>query len=179
MARPRSAIERRCATHRIGRRAVLAAGAAGVAAVAGCLSTSETGPDPASETDPGARVDLGSATLYRSPGCSCCERYASYLQERADGTLETVATDDLAAVRAEHGVPAELAGCHTVVLPDHVVEGHVPVAAIGELLDGAPELDGVALPGMPRGSPGMPGEADELVVYAVGGGRTGEPFARV
>ena len=63
--------------------------------------------------------------------------------------------DDLDPIRAEHGVPEEGVGCHTSVIDEYVVEGHVPVEAIDRLLSERPALDGISVVGMPANSPGM------------------------
>src|SRR3546814_9857610 len=96
------------------------------------------------------------ATLYRSPDCGCCLDYARYL--KAQGfAVAVIATDDLADLKARHGVPADLQACHTTLISDYVVEGHVPAPALRRLLAEKPRIAGIALPGMPAGSPGMGG----------------------
>ena len=79
---------------------------------------------------------------------------------------ETVETDDVQAVKAEHGVPAALQSCHTAVVDGYVVEGHVPAADVARLLSEAPEATGLAVPGMPVGSPGME-QGDAVQPYDV------------
>ena len=96
------------------------------------------------------------ATLYRSPDCGCCLDYARYL--KAEGfAVEVVATDDLADLKARHGVPDDLQACHTTLIGNYVVEGHVPATTLRRLLADKPRIAGIALPGMPAGSPGMGG----------------------
>ena len=85
--------------------------------------------------------------------------------------------DDLAAVRAAAGVPADLGGCHTAKVAGYVVEGHVPVAAVQRLLAERPAILGLAVPGMPLGSPGMeiegePAEPYDVIGFAADGGRS-------
>ncbi|MDR7537238.1 MAG: DUF411 domain-containing protein [Armatimonadota bacterium] len=76
-------------------------------------------------------------------------------------------TDDLADIKRRHRVPHDLASCHTAVAGGYFIEGHVPVAAIARLLRDRPAVAGIALPGMPPGSPGMGGvQTGPLVVYA-------------
>jgi hypothetical protein len=112
------------------------------------------------------------AKLYKNPSCGCCEEYAKYL--RANGfEVEVVATHDLPMLKQEHNVPSQLEGCHTTLIGNYVVEGHVPVESINKLLQERPLITGISVPGMPAGSPGMGGEKKEpLKVYAIG---TGEP----
>ncbi len=76
--------------------------------------------------------------------------------------------DALATIRTEHGVPADLAGCHTAVIDGYVVEGHVPASAIRRMLKDRPSIVGLVVPGMPAGSPGMEGPNPEHYdVFAV------------
>jgi hypothetical protein len=96
------------------------------------------------------------ATLYKNPDCACCEKYADYL--RSGGFAVTVIeTRDMTPIKRKYGVSEELEGCHTTVIGDYVVEGHVPVMAIKRLLKEQPAIKGISLPGMPEGSPGMGG----------------------
>lgn len=97
------------------------------------------------------------ATVFKSPSCGCCEGYIAFL--RKHGVQVTVVSNDAALAQAkdEHSVPPEAQGCHTVVLGGYVVEGHVPLAALTKLLAEQPALTGIAMPGMPSGTPGMEG----------------------
>lgn len=95
-----------------------------------------------------------SGTLYKNPDCTCCEEYAKYLS-RNGYMIRVVSTDDLPAVKRQHGVLAQLEGCHTLVVGKYVVEGHVPYKHIDRLLAEKPDIGGISLPGMPMGSPGM------------------------
>ena len=77
---------------------------------------------------------------------------------------------DMAAVKSRHGVPADLASCHTAIVADYAIEGHVPMPHIARLLRERPDaIKGLAVPGMPRGSPGMEmpdGSKDDFEVMA-------------
>jgi len=101
--------------------------------------------------------------LYHNPGCMCCERYAEYLNE-AGYEVEVLDTNDMAGVNREHGVPPNLASCHTMLIGDYVVVGHVPADVVDKLLSEQPDIRGISLPGMPLGSPGMGGEKREPFV---------------
>jgi hypothetical protein len=117
-----------------------------------------------------------SVQLYKNPQCNCCEGYATYLRNHGYA-VTTIATHNLSLIRREHGVPSDLAGCHTMLVEGYVVEGHIPVAALSKLLAERPKIKGISLPGMPDGSPGMTGRksepftiyeiSDEQKVYAV------------
>lgn len=100
------------------------------------------------------------AVVYKSPTCGCCSSYVEFLRKHGV-TVETRDVDDasLMQVKAENGVPGAAESCHTVILDGYIVEGHVPLAALEKLLMERPEVDGVSMPGMPTGVPGMPGPA--------------------
>ena len=111
-------------------------------------------------------------------GCGCCEGWAEHL--RASGfACEVTAHDDLTPIKRRLGVPEDLESCHTATLEGYVVEGHVPAAALQRLLAERPAIIGLAVPGMPMGSPGMPSprpDAYDVVAFAADGRR--EVFMR-
>jgi hypothetical protein len=110
------------------------------------------------------------ATLYKNPGCICCDRYANYL--RANGFDVTVVEHpNMTLIKQKYGVREDLEGCHSTVIGKYVVEGHVPVAPIKRLLDEKPDIKGISLPGMPEGSPGMSGTKEgTFEILSVTGG---------
>lgn len=110
------------------------------------------------------------ATLYKNPQCGCCEEYAAYL--RKNGFKVTVKpTHDLSLINKQHGVPANLEGCHTTLIDGYVVEGHVPVKTLERLLTERPAIKGISLPGMPQGSPGMTGrKSGPFTIYELSPG---------
>jgi hypothetical protein len=113
--------------------------------------------------------------MYRSPTCACCHEYEAIL-ERAGWSVDVVEIEDTASFKTEHRIPQAAWSCHTLEVEGYVVEGHVPLAAIDELLERGQAIDGIALPGMPAGSPGMSGEAEgPFLVLALQGGKTA-PF---
>ncbi len=101
-------------------------------------------------------ADRPAGVMYKNPGCECCDGHAEALR-RAGIDLRVVASENLADLKARAGVPSELQGCHTILIGGYAVEGHVPVAAVERLLVQKPAVRGIALPGMPAGSPGMGG----------------------
>lgn len=112
---------------------------------------------------------------YRNPGCGCCEKWADQL--KAAGFEVNMQDDpDLSARRSAAGVPDDLAGCHTALMGDYVIEGHVPLADIQRLLTEKPLIKGISVAGMPMGSPGMEmGEmrdAYDVVAFAADGTRS-------
>jgi hypothetical protein len=113
--------------------------------------------------------------VWKNRGCSCCTAWARHFQD-AGFAVTMHEVDDLTPARRDAGVPADLAGCHTAIVEGYAVEGHVPVAAVRRLLDERPPLVGIAVPGMPMGSPGMemPGMAAEpfaVIAFAADGTR--------
>ncbi len=79
-------------------------------------------------------------------------------------------TDDFEDVKVDLNIPDDMWSCHTLLVGGYYVEGHVPVEAIRKLLQEQPEIDGIALPGMPQGSPGMSGTKDgPWVIYSISG----------
>ena len=109
------------------------------------------------------------ATLFKNPGCTCCDRYADYL--RANGfDVAVLESPNMTAIKQSHGVREDLEGCHTMIVGGYVVEGHVPVGPIKRLLTEKPAIKGISLPGMPEGSPGMSGDKEEpFTIYSITG----------
>lgn len=99
--------------------------------------------------------------VFRNPGCGCCHKWVDHLT--ANGFDVTVRdAPSLKPIRDALGVPEALGGCHTAQIGGYVVEGHVPAAAIKTLLAEKPAALGLAVPGMPIGSPGMEGGEPEI-----------------
>lgn len=94
------------------------------------------------------------AQVFRSPDCGCCGAWVAHLEEHGF-VVDVVMTNDMAAVKDRHDVPPSLRSCHTGLIDGYVIEGHVPAADIRTLLDQRPQAGGIAVPGMPVGSPGM------------------------
>lgn len=95
-----------------------------------------------------------SMRVTKDPNCGCCGAWIEHM--KANGfTAEIVNSDDMNAVKAKLGVPDDLASCHTAEIGGYVLEGHVPAASVKRLLAERPSARGLAVPGMPVGSPGM------------------------
>jgi hypothetical protein len=127
------------------------------------------------EVETRADSDELTAVVHRTETCGCCGAYEDVLEARGFEVVQEI-HPDLAPVKAELGVPPSEQSCHTSVIDGYVVEGHVPMLAIRQLLDQRPDIDGIALGGMPSGSPGMPGQQTEpfVVTTLVDGEVTGE-----
>lgn len=109
-------------------------------------------------------------TIWRDPGCGCCDAYAEYL--RADGFEVTVIDDrDFDRRSVEMGVPERGIGCHLAMIGGYVVSGLVPSGIIERMLHERPDITGITLPGMPANAPGMaPEKTGTLRTYAFGPG---------
>lgn len=118
--------------------------------------------------------------MFRDPGCGCCKEWAAHARAGLKRPVVVREDQPMGAVKARLGVPADLASCHTAVIEGYVIEGHVPAREIARLLKERPRgVKGLAVAGMPMGSPGMDagGRVQPYQVIAFGeGGRT--VFAR-
>jgi hypothetical protein len=92
--------------------------------------------------------------VYKSPTCGCCANWVKHLQQHGF-TAQVTDTETIAEIKARHNVPARVQSCHTAVVGGYVIEGHVPAADLERLLREKPAVVGLAVPGMPIGSPGM------------------------
>lgn len=107
-------------------------------------------PSPANTLSPKALQ----ITSYRSPTCGCCYGWVEHLKAKGFTVKDNV-TEDLETIKTENNVPQNLMACHTAVINGYVVEGHIPASDIKRLLREKPDVAGIAVPGMPIGSPGM------------------------
>lgn len=115
--------------------------------------------------------------VYKDRACGCCRKWASHIED-AGIAVRVVDTDDMMAIKRRLGVPDDLQSCHTAEISGYVIEGHVPAAAVKRLLSEAPEASGLAVPGMPVGSPGMEGGAPEVYDIVLFGPRDSWTFGR-
>lgn len=116
--------------------------------------------------------------VYKSPDCGCCANWVEHL--RSSGfVVDARNVPDIDAVKLLAGVPEDLAACHTATIAGYVVEGHVPARDIRRLLEEKPAANGIAVPGMPAGSPGMEqGGARDSYAVVLYSGKTRSVFAR-
>ena len=122
---------------------------------------------------------LPAVEAYRNPGCGCCEKWAGLMKE-AGFAIIMEDDNDLAGRKERLGVPAALSGCHTALIADYVIEGHVPPKDILRLLAEKPVALGLSVPGKPVGSPGMEtaGKADAYDVFLFDRNGSQRVFAR-
>jgi hypothetical protein len=93
-------------------------------------------------------------TVYKSPTCGCCGKWVEHMK-KAGFNPQVNDLPNVAPIKQAAGVPAELQSCHTSTVEGYTIEGHVPADVIRQLLKEKPKVAGIAVPGMPIGSPGM------------------------
>lgn len=123
---------------------------------------------------PSVEADSKEITIYKKPNCHCCAKWVSYLEENGF-TANASTSDTLDAVKEHYLVPEELESCHTAIIDGYVVEGHVPAESINKLLEARPDVQGIAVPGMSAGTPGMgsvEGVPFEVYLFDEEGNRT-------
>ncbi|MEO0536670.1 MAG: DUF411 domain-containing protein [Cyanobacteria bacterium P01_A01_bin.123] len=104
-------------------------------------------------------------TVFRSPTCSCCGLWIEHMQAAGFQVKDEV-TEDMTAIKQQYDVPTNLASCHTTIGDGYVIEGHIPAEDVQRLLTEQPNIAGIAVPGMPIGSPGME-SGDYIEPYTV------------
>ena len=124
------------------------------------------------------KAETNKATVFKSLSCGCCTNYVAELK-RQGFEVETRNMNDLSSIKSRYSIPRTMESCHTTVIGDYFIEGHVPFEAVNKLLQEKPAVDGIALPGMPDGSPGMVGQKrGAFIVYSLSDGKYSE-FMRV
>ena len=98
--------------------------------------------------------------IYQSKTCGCCKKWVKHLEDNGFKTVSKF-VDDVTETKLSVNLPMKLASCHTAFVAGYVIEGHVPASAIQKLLTEKPAVKGLAVPGMPMGSPGMEGSYKE------------------
>ena len=92
--------------------------------------------------------------VYKSPTCGCCVNWVKHLQDNGFAT-RVMDLENLSEIKAKHNIPGPAQSCHTATVDGYALEGHVPAADVRRLLSERPAVLGLAVPGMPIGSPGM------------------------
>jgi len=133
----------------------------------GCNGDGDTPPDDAPRTAlaverAGSAASMNAVpvsevvTVYKSATCGCCSAWVEHMREAGfEVEVRDVPDAELPAIKADLGVGLSHQSCHTAVVGDYVVEGHVPADLVRQILEEQPDIAGLAVPGMPRGSPGM------------------------
>ncbi len=110
--------------------------------------------------------------VFKTPSCGCCYGYVLFLEKEKFKVKQTDMRS-LHTIKQKYNIPVEMQSCHTTIMGKYFIEGHVPFEAVNKLLKEQPDIDGIALPGMPIGTPGMPGDKDEpYVIYQLKDGES-------
>ena len=148
--------------HKLSRRALLTllvGGAGGAALIGGVSGVIPLSAKPA--------PNRGDVTLYKNPQCGCCEGYADYLRDNSF-KVKAISTNDLTVMGQKYGIPDDMQPCHISLIGGYVVGGHIPIEVVNRLLSEKPQIVGITLPGMPEGTPGMPGnKPGRLDIYEI------------
>ena len=145
-----------------------------MALVYGCSSSNLNGNTVNDANDTRAK-----ATIFKDSSCGCCDVYSQYMGKKGYG-VEAITTQNMDAIKTKYNIPYSMQSCHTVVIGDYFVEGHMPIEAIEKLMAEKPDIAGIALPGMPSGAPGMTGsKLSDFIVYAVHKDGTTSEFMRI
>ena len=125
--------------------------------LAGCTAIEDSGMSATLSPEDVAIAQAALAseiTVFRSPTCGCCGQWIEHAKAAGFQVKDEV-TEDMEAIKQQYGVPQSLTSCHTTVVGEYVVEGHVPAEDVQKLLIEKPDVAGIGVPGMPIGSPGM------------------------
>lgn len=116
-----------------------------------------------------------SVTVFKSASCGCCVGYSGEL-ERNDYDVD-IKIADMPDIHRKYSIPKDMESCHLALVGDYFVEGHVPLEAVEKLLLEKPDIDGIALPNMPAGTPGMPGiKSGPWTIYSIKDGEAVSVF---
>ncbi len=124
---------------------------------AGCTATIDSGASTTSSWEEAVGVEtalVSEITVFWSPTCGCCGQWIEHAKAAGFQVKDEI-TEDMSVIKQTYGVPPSLTSCHTTVVGDYVVEGHIPAEDVQRLLTEKPDVAGIAVPGMPIGSPGM------------------------
>lgn len=116
------------------------------------------------------QAGFSEVTVYKSPTCGCCGKWINHMKENGFKVI-THNRQEMNQIKQEYGVDYKLRSCHTAVVEDYVLEGHIPAEDIRRLLKERPAVDGLAVPGMPAGSPGMESKNEdpyEVIAFTKG-----------
>lgn len=114
-------------------------------------------------------------TVFYSPTCSCCSQYIAYLKGNGFEVVTEIDASKRMDLLDSFSIPEDMTACHSSLVGDYFVEGHVPYEAIKKLLEEKPDIDGIALPGMPQGAPGMGGfGVGKWTIYSLSEGKISE-----
>ena len=91
---------------------------------------------------------------YRSASCGCCKKWINHLRDNGLEVVDNI-VEDVSVIKNQYQIPNNLRSCHSAQIANYTIEGHVPIESINKLFREKPNINGIAVPGMPLGSPGM------------------------
>ena len=99
-------------------------------------------------------INIPKVFSYRSASCGCCKKWISHLRDNGLEVVDNIVKDFI-AIKNQNQIPNNLRSCHSAQIANYMIEGHVPIESIKKLFREKPSINGIAVPGMPLGSPGM------------------------
>lgn len=122
----------------------------------------------------------GDITIYKSGSCGCCSVYSGYFKGKGNSQAKVINLENIDSIKKQYGIPLSMESCHTTIVGDYFVEGHVPLEAVEKLMIEKPDIEGIAMPGMPSGSPGMTGaKKGDFVIYSVDKNGSSKEWMRI
>ena len=99
-------------------------------------------------------LDIPRVISFRSASCSCCKKWINHLRDNGIEVVDNI-IEDVSIIKNQYQIPNNLRSCHSAQIANYTIEGHVPIESINKLFREKPSIKGIAVPGMPLGSPGM------------------------
>ena len=99
-------------------------------------------------------INIPKVLSYRSESCSCCKKWVNHLRDNGLEVVDNI-VENISEIKQQYNVPNNLRSCHSAKIGNYTIEGHVPIESINKLFKEKPSISGIAVPGMPHGSPGM------------------------
>jgi len=99
-------------------------------------------------------IDISKVVSYRSASCGCCKKWINHLRDNGLEIVDNI-VEDVSVIKNQYQIPNNLRSCHSAQIANYTIEGHVPIESINKLFREKPNINGIAVPGMPLGSPGM------------------------
>ena len=105
-------------------------------------------------------IDIPNVVSYRSASCGCCKKWINHLRDNGLEVVDNI-VEDVSVIKNQYQIPNNLRSCHSAQIANYTIEGHVPIESINKLIREKPNINGIAVPGMPLGSPGMEMDSHE------------------
>ena len=99
-------------------------------------------------------IDIPKVVSYRSVSCGCCKKWINHLRDNGLEVVDNI-VENVSVIKNQYQIPNNLRSCHSAQIANYTIEGHVPIESINKLFREKPNINGIAVPGMPLGSPGM------------------------